>query len=77
MSKFLTTGAPVINVELGNKPPIITCLYHVINLALNNPPSYTILVKLNNSSNRFQHNITIEEVCNGAVHPILKETIIK
>jgi hypothetical protein len=52
-------------------------LYHVINLAFNNPPSYTIPTKLNNSSNRFQHNINIEEVCNGVVHPITKQMITK
>ncbi len=34
-------------------------------------------MKLNNSSNRFQHNINIEEVCNGIIHPITKETITK
>jgi hypothetical protein len=28
-------------------------LYHVINLAFNNPPSYTIPIKLNNSTNMF------------------------
>ncbi len=52
-------------------------LYHVINLAFNNPPSYTIPMKLNNSTNKFQHNINIEEVCNGVVHLITKEMIIK
>jgi hypothetical protein len=52
-------------------------LYHVINLAYNNPPSFTIPTKLNNSSNRFQHNINIEEVCNSVIHPATKETITK
>jgi hypothetical protein len=52
-------------------------LYHVINLGFNNPPNYTIPTKLNNSSNRFQHNINIEEVCNGVIHPITKESITK
>jgi hypothetical protein len=53
-------------------------LYHVIiNLVFSNPPSYAIPKKLNNSPNRFQHNINIEEVCNGVVHPITKETITK
>jgi hypothetical protein len=37
----------------------------------------TIPMKLNNSSNRFQHNINIEEVCNGIIHPITTETITK
>jgi hypothetical protein len=55
----------------------IHALYHVTNLPFNNLPSYTIPTKLNNSSNRFQHNITIEEVCNGIVHPITKESITK
>jgi hypothetical protein len=34
-------------------------------------------MKLNNSTNKFQHNINIEEVCNGVVHLITKEMIIK
>jgi hypothetical protein len=51
--------------------------YHVINLGFNNPPSYTIPTKINNSLNRFQHNINIEEVCNGILHPINKEMITK
>ncbi len=51
--------------------------YHVINLVFNNLPSFTILTKPNNSTNRFQHNINIEEVCNGILHPITKERIIK
>jgi hypothetical protein len=34
-------------------------------------------MKLNNSSTRFQHNINIEEICNGIVHPITEETITK
>ncbi len=55
----------------------IHALYHVINLAFNNPPSYTIPRNLTTSTNRFQHNINIEEVCNGIVHPITKETITK
>jgi hypothetical protein len=33
--------------------------------------------KLNDSLNRFQHNINIEEVCNGVVHPITTEMITK
>jgi hypothetical protein len=48
-----------------------------MNLAFNNLPSYTIPTKLNNSSNRFQHNINIEEVCNGVAHPITKEMVTK
>ena len=52
-------------------------LYHVINLAFNNPPGYTIPKNLTTSTNRFQHNINIEEACNGVVHPILKETNTK
>jgi hypothetical protein len=52
-------------------------LYHAINLAFNNPPGYTILKNLTTSMNRFQHNITIEQVCNGVIHPITKETITK
>jgi hypothetical protein len=50
-------------------------LYHVIDLAFNNPPGYTIPKNLTTPKNRFQHNINIEEVCNGVVHPITKETI--
>jgi hypothetical protein len=52
-------------------------LYHVINLAFNNQPGYTIPKNLTTSTNRFQHNINIEQVCNGIVHPITKETITK
>ena len=52
-------------------------LYHVINLAFNNPPGYTIPKNLTTLTNRFQHNINIEQVCNGVVHPITKETITK
>jgi hypothetical protein len=55
----------------------IHALYHAINLALNNLPSYIILTKLNSSTNRFQHNINIEKVYNGIIHPITKETITK
>ena len=52
-------------------------LYHVINLAFNNPPGYTIPKNLIVATDRFQHNINIEEVCTGVVHPITKETITK
>jgi hypothetical protein len=55
----------------------IHALYQLINLVFNNPLSYTTPTKLNNPSNRFQHNINIEEVCIGVVHPITKETITK
>jgi hypothetical protein len=55
----------------------VHALYHVINLAFNNLPSYTIPTKLGNSSNRFQHNINIEEVFNSVIHPITKEIITK
>jgi hypothetical protein len=48
-----------------------------MNLAFNNCPSYTIPTKLNNSRNRFQHNINIEKVYNGIVHPITTEMITK
>jgi hypothetical protein len=44
---------------------------------LNNLPFYTIPKNFNNSTDRFQHNVNIEEVCNGIVHPITKETITK
>jgi hypothetical protein len=53
----------------------IHALYHVSNLASNNPPSYTVPHNLIRAHDRFQHNINIEEVCNGVVHPITKETI--
>jgi hypothetical protein len=52
-------------------------LYHVINLAFNNPPGYTIPKNLIVATDRFQHNINIDEVFNGVVHPITKETITK
>jgi hypothetical protein len=52
-------------------------LYHVINLAFSNPPGYTIPKNLTTSTNAFQHNINIKQVCNGVVHPITKETITK
>ena len=55
----------------------VHALYHVINLAFNNPPSYTIPRTLNNSSNRFWHNTNIDKVCNSVIHPITKETITK
>jgi hypothetical protein len=55
----------------------VHALYHVINLAFNNLPNYAIATKLNNSTNRFHHNINIEEVYNGVVHLITKETITK
>jgi hypothetical protein len=55
----------------------VHALYHVINLAFNNLPHYTIPTKLNSSSNRFQHSINIEEDCNDVVHPFAKETITK
>jgi hypothetical protein len=55
----------------------IHALYHVINLASNNPPSYTIPHNLIQAHDQFQHNINIEEVCNGINHPVTKETITK
>ncbi len=55
----------------------IHALYHVINLAFNNLPSNTIPKNLIESMDRFQHNINIEEVYNGIVHPITKEMITK
>jgi hypothetical protein len=55
----------------------VQALYHVINLAFNAPPTYTIPRNLVDSSDQFWHTINIEEVCNGVVHPITKETITK
>ena len=52
-------------------------LYHVINLAFNNPSGYMIPKNLIVAMDRFQHNINIDKVCNGVVHPITKETITK
>ena len=52
-------------------------LYHVINLAFNAPPAYTILRALLKSPDCFCHVIDIEEVCNGIAYPITKETITK
>jgi hypothetical protein len=55
----------------------IQALYHVINLAFNNPPSYTVPHNFIQTHDQFQHDINIEEVCNGVVHPVTKETITK
>jgi hypothetical protein len=55
----------------------VQALYHVINLAFNAPPTYTIPRNLVDSSDQFWHTIDIKEVCNGVVHPITKETITK
>jgi hypothetical protein len=55
----------------------VQALYHVINLAFNAPPTYTIPWNLVNSSDRFRHTINIDKVCNGVVLPITKETITK
>jgi hypothetical protein len=70
--------------QTSNPPPVTPpasiaayALYHVINLVFNNSPSITIPTKLNNSTNRFQHNINIKEVCNGIINPFTKETITK
>jgi hypothetical protein len=49
----------------------------MINLAFNASPTYTVPWNLVDSSDRFRHTIGIEEVCNGVVHPITKETITK
>ncbi len=49
----------------------------MINLAFNAPPTYTVPRNLVDSSDQFRHTINIEEVCNGVVHPITKETITK
>ncbi len=55
----------------------VQTLYHMINLAFNAPPTYTIPLNLVNSSDRFRYTIDIDKVCNGAVYPITKETITK
>jgi hypothetical protein len=55
----------------------IQALYHIINLAFNAPPAYTIPQNLVDSSDQFRHMIDIKEVRNGVVHPITKETITK
>jgi hypothetical protein len=55
----------------------IQALYHVINLAFNAPPTYTIPRNHVDSSEQFRHTIDIDKVCNGVVHPITKETITK
>jgi hypothetical protein len=55
----------------------IQALYHVINLAFNAPPTYTIPRNLVDSSDQFWHTIDINKVFNGVVHPITKETITK
>jgi hypothetical protein len=55
----------------------VQALYHVINLAFNAPPTYTIPWNLVDSSDQFWHTIDIKEVFNGVVHPITKETNTK
>jgi hypothetical protein len=52
-------------------------LYHVINLAFNSPPKYTIPQALAGLPNCILHSINIKEVCSRVVHPITKETITK
>ncbi len=49
----------------------------MINLAFNTPPTYTIPRNLVDSSDQLPHTTNIEEVCNGVVPPITKETITK
>ena len=55
----------------------VQALYHVINLAFNAPPTYTIPRNLVDLSDQFRHTLGIDKVCNGVVHPITKETITK
>jgi hypothetical protein len=55
----------------------IHALYHVINLAFNNPPSYTIPRNLIQTHDQFKHNINVEKVFYAVVHPVTKETITK
>jgi hypothetical protein len=55
----------------------VQSLYHVINLAFNAPPTYTVPRNLVDSSDQFRHTINIVEVCNGVIYPITKETITK
>jgi hypothetical protein len=50
-------------------------LFHVIKLAFNAPPTYTIPHALSKSPNPVLHSIDIKEVCNGVLHPVIKETI--
>jgi hypothetical protein len=52
----------------------ISCqaLYHVINLAFNSPPKYTIPQALAGLPDCILHNIDIKEVCNKVVHPVTK-----
>jgi hypothetical protein len=52
-------------------------LYHVINLAFNSPPEYTIPQALARLPDCILHSINIKEVCNGVVHSVTKETITK
>jgi hypothetical protein len=52
-------------------------LYHVINLAFNTCPAYTIPQALSKSPDRVHHIINIKEVCNDVIHPVTKETIMK
>jgi hypothetical protein len=57
----------------------ISCqaLYHVINLAFNSPPKYTIPQALARLIDCILHSIDIKEVCNRVIHPVTKETITK
>jgi hypothetical protein len=57
----------------------ISCqaLYHVINLAFNSQPKYTIPQALAGLPDCILNSINIEEVCNGVVNPATKETITK
>jgi hypothetical protein len=52
-------------------------LYHVINLAFNSLPTYTIPQALSRSPDCILHSTDIKEVCNGVVHPMTKKTITK
>jgi hypothetical protein len=52
-------------------------LHHVINLAFNSPPKYTIPQALDGLPDHILHSIDIKEVCNRVVHFVTRETIMK
>jgi hypothetical protein len=69
---------PAIWFHSPRGPANISCqaLYHVINLAFNAPPVYAI-PRAFYKSYTVHHIFNVKEVCNGAIHPVTKETITK
>jgi hypothetical protein len=73
----LTRSAIQLNFPNGLARISRQALYHVINLAFNSPPTYTIQQTLSRSPDCILHSIVIKEVCNRVAHPVTKETITK